>query len=196
MEVQCGKDAFLKMLLHAYKYPYCQIGGILVGNEQKGCLEIQNCYPIYHGPLISTIIESALNQIEEICKDTNSYIVGAYFANENYDDNTLHSYATRIGDKICDKTTLKGCTILILNNANMVPNLKQPPVDVYQREGGGIWKSGTRLQLDDPKTLSLLQSCFDSSLHLNLCDFDNHLDDLTKDWTNSNLFTKMRFQNQ
>lgn len=63
--------AYTKMILHAAKYPYCAVNGVLLGNgaensstSQKSVIEIEDVIPLFHQCLnISPMAEVALIQV-------------------------------------------------------------------------------------------------------------------------------------
>jgi hypothetical protein len=57
---------------------------------------------------------------------------------------------------------------------------------------GNEWKcqrENNIIEYETKNTPELLQQYITQGLHFKLSDFDNHLDDISKDWTNEKLFS-------
>lgn len=72
MPIQLTSQAYCKMLLHAAKYPYCAVNGLLVAEKTKEkkrdghsdpvlCVD---CVPLFHGTLaLAPMLEVALTLV-------------------------------------------------------------------------------------------------------------------------------------
>lgn len=106
---------------------------------------------------------------------------------------------TPVGRKVADKATAKqpAAVVILLDSRKLEPFLKgdsstQHPFEVFVKSGGSAWKR------EQPEKLSLAEGSW-TSLHadfvslykahaqLSLVDFDNHLDDISKDYMNPQL---------
>uniref|UniRef100_A0AAQ4PNX4 ER membrane protein complex subunit 9 n=1 Tax=Gasterosteus aculeatus aculeatus TaxID=481459 RepID=A0AAQ4PNX4_GASAC len=99
--------------------------------------------------------------------------------------------ALKIADKICEQ--FDNAVLLMLDGSKMSSDYRVPPIVMYERKD-------SRWTLKDKHTIMLRQweetqaiaaqllEAGDQSL---LVDFDGHLDDITKDWTNQKLNNKI-----
>jgi hypothetical protein len=101
-----SQQAYVKAVLHACKFPYYAVNGVLIGYEAEN-VEIVDAIPLFHGHLsLIPLLEAALMQIDSSLdiKNKNSnqqlQIVGYYFANEHEEDLTISSLHTSIVNKI------------------------------------------------------------------------------------------------
>lgn len=185
------QTAYVKLVLHALKHPMSAVNGILVGRTTDTTVEITDCIPLFHSQLgLLPMLELALSQIDEHL-DNNQAIVGYYHANEQVDNHELSAVAKKIGDHI-----VRHCpqaAILLLDNRQLgalagKSGHSSPVVQLYVRDGS-IWKmSSSGLRLRESTANSLLRDYIKENRQLRVADFDDHLDDVSKDWLNPNLF--------
>lgn len=65
-EVEISARAYVKMCLHAARYPHAAVNGLLLAPvPQSGeCLCLADCVPLFHSHLaLSVMLEVALNQV-------------------------------------------------------------------------------------------------------------------------------------
>ncbi|KAF3836449.1 hypothetical protein F7725_029007 [Dissostichus mawsoni] len=163
-EVELSCRAYVKMFLHASLFPRCSINGLLLSSSSAGgAVCVTDCVPLLHSHLpLAPITQLALTQVDVWCSQTKQRIVGYYQANACLD-----------GSKMCSD--------------------RVPPIVMYERKD-------SRWLLKDKHTIMLRQwdeirsiatQMLESGDHSLLVDFDSHLDDITKDWTNQKLNTKI-----
>ncbi|XP_076112535.1 ER membrane protein complex subunit 8-like [Mytilus galloprovincialis] len=179
--------AYCKILLHAAKYPHCAVNGVLLAEEPKNKdhkhIRFVDCIPLFHLSLsIAPMLEAALLQIEAYSKSIGCVIAGYYQANENLDDNVLNNAAKIIGKRIYDNNP--DTCIFIVDNNKVSPLAVSEAYNIYTFKESNWGKTDKRPTTDE-ETLELsrmLLSTPDS--YRQLVDFDNHFDDLSKDWRN------------
>ncbi|VDL59974.1 unnamed protein product [Hymenolepis diminuta] len=176
--------AYAKILLHASKYPHLAINGVLLGEYDQGKFIIQDCVPLFHGCLtLVPMLEVALSQIESYCGTVNLKICGYYQANELANCNDINQIATRIGDKIADNIGFGN--VIMLNNDRLT-SLSSECFTLYCKKGDS-WQKGPKITIES-SAADLLKPLLSEAGLEEFVDFDNHLDDVSKDWRNSNLF--------
>ncbi|GLD55104.1 ER membrane protein complex subunit 9, partial [Lates japonicus] len=125
------------------------------------------------------------------CSQTQQRIVGYYQANACVSDSSPTPCALKIADKIAEQ--FDNAVLLMLDGGKMSPDYRVPPIVMYERKD-------SRWTLKDKHTIMLRQweetraiagQMLESGDHTLLVDFDSHLDDITKDWTNQKLNTKI-----
>lgn len=187
------QTAYVKLVLHALKHTTCAVNGVLIGRPSTTLVEVTDCVPLFHGQLgLLPMLELALSQVDEHLADSPLQIVGYYHANEQYDNHELSSVAKKIGDHIARHCPQ--AAILLLDNrqlgalTNPKTNAKATPVvNLFVRDGS-LWKMNPSLRLRETTANSLLSEYIKEDRQRRVVDFDEHLDDVSKDWLNPSLF--------
>ncbi|XP_067869924.1 ER membrane protein complex subunit 9-like isoform X4 [Heterodontus francisci] len=142
-EVEISAQAYVKMQLHAAKYPSCAVNGLLLAEkvpEADGeCLLLTDCVPLFHNCLALTVmLEVALNQ---------------------------------------------------LDNAKLSGEYGGPAVIVHERQDGKWTPKDKNLVMwrDWVGTRSLVSELMEGRAYGRLVDFDEHLDDIRRDWSNGHI---------
>ncbi|KAJ8953361.1 hypothetical protein NQ318_023477 [Aromia moschata] len=189
--IKFSGKAFCKMLLHALKYPHCSVNGVLLAktssiNSKE--IEFVDAIPLFHISInLTPMAEIALMQIDEFASKRGLTIAGYYVAPENHlKDNSLEKVHHRIADKIafnCNSSYL-----VIVKGTNTSIHMGKVALKVAQHVDGSYKlceKPSISFGTDDSinACITLLQS----TAYNKLIDFDNHLDNLSLDWTNSDL---------
>ncbi|MCO5573198.1 hypothetical protein L7F22_026965 [Adiantum nelumboides] len=201
---EIGDIAYVKAILHSVKHNTCAVNGLLIGEStgdgiDDSRLQIRESVPLFHSHLaLLPMLELALLQVDEyLCAQGGKLqIVGYYHANERFDDLELSPVARKIGDHIaryCQKA------VILLIDSNQLATLpgsnsRKPAMQLYLRDANRVWKqggqSGTVAELVSQETSAnkLLKAYMEEGRHESVVDFDEHLDDITKDWMNQALF--------
>ncbi|GAX78719.1 hypothetical protein CEUSTIGMA_g6157.t1 [Chlamydomonas eustigma] len=200
MVLACTVDplSLLKILLHAAKYPHLSVNGVLLGTVSNSKVSVTDVIPMFHNSLqLAAPTEIALTQIDAYAEQPNNpKIVGYYHADAKFQAAELSPLAKRFGDKIADK--YPGSAIILLDNKRLASFLERTnpasvlPIDVYSRDGkGSNWKKEQQQQLSvssgDAGCEAVRQSfytLFEQQGYRKLADFDEHLDDLSRDYLN------------
>ncbi|CAN7940676.1 unnamed protein product [Ixodes hexagonus] len=193
-DVILGVRAFSKMLLHCLKYPHHAVNGVLLADErrkqttndaqqtpqQQQQLHIVDCVPLFHQCLgLTPMLEVALVQIDQYCKASGLVIAGYYQANEHLRDSAPDAIAYRVADKIAENFS-EACLIMV-DNESVAVHLDKAPLVVYGSQDGRWRERACRLA---EKTLDVTSSLLRGKKYRSLTDFDNHLDDIRRDWCN------------
>ncbi|XP_048868275.1 ER membrane protein complex subunit 9 [Brienomyrus brachyistius] len=192
-EVELSCVAYVKMYLHASLFPHCSVNGLLLSSSPPGgdvC--ITDCVPLLHSHLpLAPITQLALTQVDIWCMQTDKRIVGYYQANASISDCSPTPSALKVADRIWEQCNQ--AVLLMMDNAKMSVECRVPPIVMYERRD-------SRWTLKDKQTIMLRQweetrsianQLLDARDHTLLVDFDTHLDDITKDWTNEKLNAKI-----
>ncbi|XP_077364679.1 ER membrane protein complex subunit 9 [Festucalex cinctus] len=193
-EVELSCRAYVKMYLHACLFPRCSVNGLLLSSSSTGgavCC-VTDCVPLLHSHLsLAPVTQLALTQVDVWCSQTQQRIVGYYQANACASDSSPTQGALKIADKIAEQ--FDGAVLLMLDGSKMSPDHRVPPIVMYERKD-------SRWMLKDKHTIMLRQweetraiagQMLESGDHSLLVDFDSHLDDITRDWTNQKLNAKI-----
>ncbi|XP_057523128.1 ER membrane protein complex subunit 8/9 homolog [Amaranthus tricolor] len=191
---EIGQNAYIKSVLHALKYKASSVNGILVGrfDASKGIVQISDAIPLSHSNIgLLPSLEIALMQIEEHYASQDLSLVGYFHANERSNDYDLGNVAKNIGDHLCRYFPQTG--ILLLDNRKLesLPKVKDrsPVMQLYSRDGSK-WKleESNRLVIKEPAANLILQDYISTQQWEDIVDFDEHLDDVSKDWLNAEFF--------
>ena len=133
--------------------------------------------------------------IEEYFSAKGLNIVGYFHANERSDDNELGGVAKNIGDHIC--RYFPEAAVLLLDNKKLDALKKSKDrsaiMQLYVRDTSKNWKlvqsdGNNRFSLKEPSANLVLLDYIASEKWNDVVDFDDHLDDISKDWVNPGLF--------
>uniref|UniRef100_A0A3P9QH64 ER membrane protein complex subunit 9 n=1 Tax=Poecilia reticulata TaxID=8081 RepID=A0A3P9QH64_POERE len=99
--------------------------------------------------------------------------------------------ALKIADKIAEQ--FESAVLLMLDGSKMSPDDRVPPIVMYERrDSKWVLKDKHTIMLRQwEETQAIASQMLESGDHALLVDFDGHLDDITKDWTNQTLNTKI-----
>ncbi|KAK4386887.1 ER membrane protein complex subunit/9 [Sesamum angolense] len=191
------QTAYIKLVLHALKHRSAAVNGLLLGraSPDAAAVEIVDSVPLFHSQIgLLPPLEIALIMIEEYYGEKGLSIVGYFHANERYDDFELASVAKNIGDHIT--RYFPQAALLLLDNKKLedLPKGKErsPVMQLYIKDGSS-WKLGgskgsNQLTVKETSANTVLLDYISSEKWKSITDFDDHLDDISKDWLNAHLF--------
>mmetsp|Transcript_15408 Transcript_15408/g.43095 ORF Transcript_15408/g.43095 Transcript_15408/m.43095 type:complete len:198 (-) Transcript_15408:183-776(-) len=187
------RAAVIKLVLHSAKYPHCAVNGALLGtvsptsDSQSNVVEIVDAVPLFHSyHALAPSLEAALFQVESHAKGQSLTVVGYYHANERSDDSELGAAARRIADTV-NNNCPEACALL-LDNSEIHSYLQQDGAkicELYTRDRG--WNKQLGLKYSDAGVPDILLDFIRDSKHVDLVDFQDHLEDISKDWVNPGL---------
>ncbi|XP_054164849.1 ER membrane protein complex subunit 8-like [Oppia nitens] len=198
MDVIVWTRCYVKMCMHSLKYPHSTVCGLLVCQKSKKSsnqtvMEILDCIPLIHsGHGLTHVLETALIQISNYYKSSDVQIGGLYQANKYFFDSTPTVFAQRIGEKLLENNS--EAMVVMVNNLGLAQALDdhneiESALTVYHFNDQK-WKSRSGgYHFDNPKQAfdAVQEFIFKDQKHLNLIDFDNHLDDIRLDWNNKHI---------
>ncbi|XP_029437499.1 ER membrane protein complex subunit 9 [Rhinatrema bivittatum] len=191
-EVEISMRAYVKMCLHAARYPHMAVNGVLLGygGSQTGCLYLTDCVPLSHGLLpLSLPLEVALSQIDlwRAEKEDGRVLAGYYQANSSLDEKSPSTAAVRIAGRVSEY--FEDAVLIMLDNRSLSVNAGVPPVIVLQQKDRRwipkdknlvMWRNWEEMR-------NVVKVLLESKAYRRLVDFDAHLDDIRKDWTNQGI---------
>ncbi|XP_062860089.1 ER membrane protein complex subunit 9 [Trichomycterus rosablanca] len=196
-EVELSCLACVKMLLHASVYPRCSVNGLLLASATKGdagdgAVCATDCVPLQHSYLpLAMAAQLALTQVDVWCSQTQQRIVGYYQANASASDSSPTPSALKLADKIQEQCS--NAILLMIDGKKMRPGYRVPPIVMYEhKDSRWTLKDKHTIMLRQwDETQSIVSELLSSTDHELLVDFDSHLDDITKEWTNQKLNAKI-----
>ncbi|KAM0831099.1 hypothetical protein ACQ4PT_065771 [Festuca glaucescens] len=206
MGVECryelAQAAYIKLALHALKHPAAAVNGLLVGRlvdpaASPAVVSVADAVPLshqpHHLPLLPTL-ELALTLVEDHFAAQGLAVVGYYHANARRDDADLPAVAKRVGDHIF--RYFPRAAVLLLDNEKLEKVVKgnshDAVVQLYTRDSSKSWRQAgsdgsSQLSLKEPSTNVVLADHVTTKKWQQVVDFDDHLDDISKDWLNPSL---------
>uniref|UniRef100_A0A0E0KNI8 MPN domain-containing protein n=1 Tax=Oryza punctata TaxID=4537 RepID=A0A0E0KNI8_ORYPU len=199
---EVAQAAYVKLALHALKHPAAAVNGLLVGRLLDGAspsavVSVADAVPLshhpHHLPLLPTL-ELALTLVEDHFAAQGLAVVGYYHANARRDDADLPPVAKRVGDHIF--RNFPRAAVLLLDNKKLEEAVKgksrEPVVQLYTRDSSKSWRQAgsdgsSQLTLKEPSTNMVLADHVTTKKWQQVVDFDDHLDDISKDWLNPGL---------
>ncbi|KZV43758.1 ER membrane protein complex subunit 8/9 [Dorcoceras hygrometricum] len=192
------QTAYIKLILHALKHRTTAVNAVLLGRSSASgsSVEIFDSVPLFHSQIgLLPPLEIALIMIEEYYGERGLNIVGYFHANERWNDSELGGVAKNIGDHIT--RYFPQAALLLLDNKKLhaLPQGKDrsPVLQLYSRDASKNWKvagldGSNHLSLKEPSANIVLSDYISSEKWKDIIDFDDHLDDISKDWLNPDLF--------
>lgn len=194
------EDALQKILLHAAKYPSHHVVGILLGSlKQKEKVVITDAIPLFHNSLfLSPCVETALVQVGAHAEQQGAQLVGLYYGDYNFNATSLHPAVSRLADRLHEKSD-RSCVLFIEGKvlAQFSKDGSSSPVQLLQRDETRGWRrtsvaesSSSALKLAAGSWVQAQQrflTLYKLLMHRQLADFDEHLDDLSRDYLNAQL---------
>lgn len=188
-----GRSAIIKLVLHAAKFPHTAVNGVLLGSVSGGSageqqVDIVDAVPLFHSHhSLAPALEVALAQIEAQGKAAGGLsIVGYYHANERFEDGEPSVVAKRIADAISNNCPA-ACLLQVdsLEVQNYLQRDGAKVCELYTRDRGWNKKSG--LKYSDIGVPDILADYLRDNRQARLVDFEEHLEDIEKDWMNPTL---------
>lgn len=190
---------YLKLLMHALRYPHTIVNGFLIMEKRKrGANKLIDCIPLFHsGHGLTPMLEVALNQVSEyLHKNTNSVIGGYYQANDNFHElphPVPNVFAEKIFEKIHEYNS--DSVLIMLSDFNLAFAIDEPekltsPLFMFNYIDGKLklknQSTGRGFQLENSENVfeAIQDLVFKKRYHLNLVDFDTHLENTSYDWRN------------
>uniref|UniRef100_K3X3W2 MPN domain-containing protein n=1 Tax=Globisporangium ultimum (strain ATCC 200006 / CBS 805.95 / DAOM BR144) TaxID=431595 RepID=K3X3W2_GLOUD len=192
-------SAYVKLLLHAAKYPTSACNGLLVGEEQGQGFVVTDAVPLFHhdAPL-APVLEVACAMVDAWCQTQPSKkIVGYYHAGEFGSESAaaLNVFGEKVADKV-EANCSRACVLLVENN--QLNSEAKSAVQLLLKDVKRGWiRVDNRLRLrntsDDKTPMQVFSAALQQNAFEELADFDEHLDDVSKDWRNPNLLQLIKF---
>ena len=174
MTTTIGDAAYSKLLLHCAKYPWENVFGILLCNDDVSA-EISDVIPLFHSPILASSLEVAMMLIGEHCKQTNKRICGSYYCGEDA------AVPKKVVAQIAIKTKLP---VFFLNVSKDKIATDEAPFQLMTPSGSD-WKAA-KLQVQSGAAKNFETRFLQNRATL-LADFDDSLEDVSKDFRNSSL---------
>ncbi|XP_053114827.1 ER membrane protein complex subunit 9 isoform X1 [Hemicordylus capensis] len=198
-EVEISTRAYVKMCLHAARYPHAAVNGLLLAQRHRAtlagsleCLCITDCVPLFHNNLSLTVmLEVALNQVDVWSSQSDLLLAGYYQANSGIDDKSPSLLAQKAAGRIVELN--EDAVLIMLDNRKLTINSRVPSIIVLEHKDRQWVPKDKNLVMwsDWESSHHICKSLLEAKAYTQLVDFDAHLDDIRKDWTNQQLNTEI-----
>lgn len=189
-------QAYCKILLHVFKYPHLAVNGLLLTrkskNKENKSIQVVDAVPLFHVTLgLAPMMEVALFQVDSYCKSNDLVIAGYYQANESFKHNSPDLIACRITEKIADN--YGEAFLLMVENDKLSNETDNAAFTVYSvQDGKAKRREFDKIQVEGGKGHAVASALLSAKDHWNFVDFDNHLDDISLDWTNPDVAARLK----
>lgn len=194
-------NAYATVVLHCLKYNTQPLYGLLLGKRLAEEVYVAEALPVQHSMLAtapSVVVDTSLMQAAAIAKAKGLAVVGCYFANERADDTSLSEHSKKVVKHIAAQVSPASAPVVVwvVDNTELAAGDK---IAIRQTIGGSAspvsfarW-NGEKLSAEPlpgsaAAQLTVVQLAAESSRHAALVDFEDHLDDVSRDFTNAKLF--------
>jgi hypothetical protein len=143
----------------------------------------------------------ATTQAEAYAQQHKLQLIGYYHAESRMNAQDMHPVGKRIADRLAERQP--DAFVVMLNNEKLAAFSRkgstEPPFELLLREGSsakGSWKKASSDSLGLPGSSSWeglrarFLNMYSKQQHSQLADFDEHLDDISRDYTNQQLFSR------
>lgn len=122
-------------------------------------------------------------QIDHVASQSGLVVAGYYTANENLKENSFEKAYHKIADKIAEN--FGAACLIVIDNSKLSLPLKSHALKVAQFSDGKFKPvDGQKIGLNPNNATDICSSLLKNKGHECLVDFDNHLDDISRDWMN------------
>ncbi|CED84720.1 Uncharacterized conserved protein encoded by sequence overlapping the COX4 gene [Phaffia rhodozyma] len=187
---QLAHLAYLKIVLHAAKYPSSLVNGVLLGSASGSEVNITDSVPLlHHWTSLSPSMEVGLEMAEYHASSKGLRIVGFYQGNERLQDGELSTVGVKVANSI--KSRFPQAVVLMIDNEKL--NGSENTLKALVSASNSTWSvtgSPEILILQRPTSPSDAKKAVQEGAFKTFGDFDAHLEDVTVDWlTNSKAIT-------
>eukprot|EP00284_Hemiselmis_tepida_P003659 CAMPEP_0174949108 /NCGR_PEP_ID=MMETSP1355-20121228/90696_1 /TAXON_ID=464990 /ORGANISM="Hemiselmis tepida, Strain CCMP443" /LENGTH=217 /DNA_ID=CAMNT_0016196649 /DNA_START=73 /DNA_END=722 /DNA_ORIENTATION=+ len=206
-KVHVGQVPYIVSVMHSLKHPSSSVNGVLLGKAGKtsdGVVEanISEAVPLLHSHLsLAPALDGAFALLEEYCKARSLGILGYYQANSHHLHNDLTPTGKRIADKIAEgvreghKWVPLVCMVVDSEALDKLADMKaqnsfKPDMSGHTGvkllvKAPGSWAPAEGVEIEGAREGVAQNTLCDEiafAHHLDIVDFDDHLNDTSKGW--------------
>eukprot|EP00904_Undaria_pinnatifida_P008106 jgi/Undpi1/4425/HiC_scaffold_17.g07780.m1 len=182
--VTVEKAAYLKLMLHAAKYPWASVSGFLLGetgSSEEEQVTVKDAVPLFHTATLAPLLETSAAMVDAHAAKIGLSIVGFYQANQCLDENSPSLLATKIMDKI--DLANGGSSVLLVVSNKRLETRGDSAVSVFARDASNSFRKRLEVGVSS-QCIEAFESALTKRAETGLVDMDEHFDDVTKDWRN------------
>ncbi|CAI5716039.1 hypothetical protein KXD40_006499 [Peronospora effusa] len=181
---------YVKLMLHAAKWPANSVCGILLGQEKGQGFSILDAVPLFHheAPL-APLLEVACAMVDASCQKSQKWkIIGFYYAGNGYspsDSNTgISHFVEKVADKI-DQNCARACVLVV--DHDQLGTETETGLQILRKDVKRGWiRMENRVNVANGASKVLTQG-LQQNVQKDVVDFEEHLEDPSKDWRNPHI---------
>ncbi|KAK4057981.1 hypothetical protein OIO90_000720 [Microbotryomycetes sp. JL221] len=176
--------AYLKVILHAAKYPSSRVIGLLVG-PMTNSNEITDAIPlVHHLSNLSMAVEAGLQLADIHCRTRNLSFKGVYVCNDMIDDVTVPAVVVKLASQLAQQAQGSTCIVTVVDNSKLATEEAALILHSVASTSSATLKplSASQLQLESNTIPVTAVKRARAGEYRSLGDFDDHLEDTTVDW--------------
>nr|CAH7724734.1 unnamed protein product [Callosobruchus chinensis] len=185
--VKLSENAYCKMIMHAVKYPHCSVNGLLLSKSSSSNpkdVEFVEAIPLFHiNTNLIPMAEIALMQVDAYASKKGLVISGYYVAPENAKETSFDKIHNRILEKVA--VNYRDPIAVIVNCTTRDVQMGKVYLKVASYADGN-YKNFDQIVIPE-KAINICANTLDNNFYKKIVDFDNHLDNISLDWSNSKL---------
>ncbi|GAA5984072.1 hypothetical protein JCM11641_005590 [Rhodosporidiobolus odoratus] len=176
--------AYLKVVLHAAKYPASTVAGLLIGTTSPSGTTIVDAIPLlHHWSEMSMAMELGLQLAEVYVKQQQWSILGLYVGNERLGDTSVPHGLGRAAEAI--RKERPEALVLVIDNERLASG-ETALIPYLFDAAAASWRSFTlpaaQVSLADARSAVAALDQVKAKRHVALGDLDEHLENAKVDW--------------
>ena len=177
--------AYAKVVLHAAKHASQAVLGVLLAKQ--GSDEVSEVAALAHGSVTAPVLEMAMLQLEKLAEARNLRIVGVYAGNERFEDTAVPHTAVTLATQIERNGDDVKPLVVLVDNVRMDHADEDEPAVLFCSDKRGAWKAGEGSGNVEAGAVAQTRDMLEKEAYYGVFDFVEHLDDVKRDWLNSDL---------
>ena len=202
-------DAYVKIIAHLFKYPDRPVVGLLLGNNNSSVPAVLDVVPLFHSHsyALASSVELALQQVDIYAQANGLSIVGLYASSASMPMPSSRGLEAQwilpLATKLLDLN--KKAISIVVDNARLVSAITQKPLTptgalvaltYSNKRWNAVNGNGVHVEANAVTKARKMLLSHDNKhgleLFHQLSDFDDHLDDVSRDWTNTQFLSSIR----
>ncbi|KAF8314814.1 uncharacterized protein EI90DRAFT_3089514 [Cantharellus anzutake] len=182
-----SNTAYIKLILHAAKYPHATVNGVLLGSKSGNEVSVIDTIPLlHHWTSLSPMMEIGLDLARSSAEERQLQLVGYYQATNRPNDKVLVPVGEKVASSI--KTAFPDAFALVIDgtsldgsNPALIPHVFNSSASSWKPQSP-LTSASSPFKLQNTSSPSLAFKYIHEGVHRQFGDFDDHLEDVTIDW--------------
>jgi hypothetical protein len=191
-EISLSFKAYGKIVAHVLKHPQTILNGVLIGTIiQEGDSEsilVQDAIPLFHTSInLSLPLEVAIAQIKSYCQSRNLNIIGYYHCHHSASSEVTEQAKATF--ELLKSHSLGTFLLFCVDSKAIYIDSDDSGVSVYEEKNSAYKQvEGIgNLSISGHSKVNIVKEALRKTKALDVNDFDDHLDDISKGWLNDEL---------
>ncbi|KAI9917225.1 hypothetical protein PsorP6_012416 [Peronosclerospora sorghi] len=180
-------QAYVKLMLHAAKWPANSVYGLLLGQKEGNGFVIKDAVPLFHheSPL-APLFEVACAMVDAYCqKGQEVTIIGFYYGENGYTPSDASHGLSHFAEKVADRVE-QNCThaCVLVVDKEQLSNEMRTGLHLLLKDVKRSWsRMDPRLHVANGAAKVLTQGLRQNA-HEDVIDFEEHVAKPSRDWRN------------